>query len=38
MRTLDWDYREQVDVAARFGDLDNRRKSCQAAANHNDSG
>ena len=38
VRTLDRDDREQVHVAAGFGDLDDRRESGQASANHDDSG
>ncbi len=35
---LDGDDREQVNTAARFGDLDDGRESGEASANHDDSG
>ena len=38
VRALDRDDREQVDRAAGFGDLDDRRESRQSSANHDDSG
>ena len=38
VRALDRNDGEQIDVAACFGDLDDRGQACQSAANHDDSG